>query len=828
MNKSAENIIRDQIAPLVDSGEVALLLGAGFSVVNCVGDDRLPTGEELKIRLLSKCGRDAGPKTSLKDAYQYAQRKIDDFDAFFANCFKVSSVFQWQQKIFYYTWSRIYTTNIDNVLNVAENTVKISGKLAGDYKFFNYVDEGLVSAMIGTIPVINIHGTCLRPLDGFIFSSLDYAKISSKVLDWHNDLAAKMIAGGLVVIGNQLDESDIDKYIAHRNNLYNYEVSGKNWIVSPDPDEVKSDNWRAAGFEVIDATAEEFFNVLYAVVKPKSIGDIFISNVPSAKKAVFDVKAMTWFKSAFRLSFDDIEKARNKKGILRHFITGADPEWFYIVNDVHAQTGKGSELTAEIANLMLSNAVGVGVLHVIGPSGSGKTTAIRNSLRDMSRSYKFIYEFDDNQAIDQNLLKSVIDNFNEKSIFIFYSASEYYYVIKELADKQRDRKKPYCLFVLEDRSSEYKKNKRQISGSGVVHRIIEFGELRIEDGINIARKIESAGLNFPKFSEKDIKSRAQIILDKEKGFGGDLLSALFSLTTHENFEQKIYQDYQSAPSGLPRRILDLVAVLHSLGYSVPIDYISGALGERFDDVFGAVQDDLAGVVLMPHGSGVVRCRHRVIANYYFDNCIGGKGDPLMLIGLLEYLSRQFSIDDIKLHPLPYKIYRDVVSFEFIYEKYFSNQSRDDDAESVYHSAQSFYGRDGIFWLHYGRYYRKIGKLESAIDCFRTGLDFYDSFQTRHSLGTALLELFLRDGDESCYSEGVSVLEAERRSGGSSDPYPTTTLLSFMMEVLKRNPAHVDAGVRAKDCFNKGLRYFRNDEYFSRVSADYGRFIGVPT
>lgn len=822
MNETDKKIISETISPKVNSGEISLLLGAGFSINNRSGEEKLPGGEDLKHKLLEKCGKEAGSKTTLKDAYQLARRSLPEFEKFFSDCFTSTEVFPWQQKIFQYAWSRIYTTNIDNVLDLAEETTRQQGRLAGDFKFFNYIDEGLISDTIGVIPVVSIHGTCKKLQDGFVFSTLEYAKAATKVLDWHNDLAARIIAGGVIVIGNQLDESDLDIYISRRQATYENSTLAENWIVLPNPDAIKAENWRSAGFHVIDCTAEDFFKELFGICKPRTIGEIVLESLPTAKKVTLSIKAMTWFKSTFRLAFNEIEIARNQKGILKHFITGANPDWFFIVNSAHASTSRGNELLEEAAKLLQNNPTGVGLLHVTGPSGSGKSTAIRNALMQLVRTYKFTYEFDENQNIDKQFFRSIVDGLTEKSIFVFYSAAEYYFAIKEIADRHRDRPNPYCLFILEDRSSEHRKNKRQLSGSGIIPKYVEFGSLTQDDAKNIASKIEEAGLRFDKFSEKSLDARAGIILDKEKGYGGDLLSTLFSLTTHENFEIKVFQDYQSAGNGLARSVLDLVAILHSMNYSTPIDYIAGALGERIDDVTRCVTEDLAGVLVTPLNTSVLRCRHRIIADYYFHNHIAGAGNVDILLGLLESLSRKFTIEDIKFHPLPYRIYRDVISFEFVYEKYFPKTTRNSDTEKLYHETQKFYGRDGIFWLHYGRYYRKIGKLPEAIDCFKTGLEFYDSFQTRHSLGMTLLELYIENGEIENYKNGVEILNQERLSRSAGDPYPSATLLRLLTQIIGKFPKNIEAQELGKICCNFGLKHFRDDDHFMAVADDYMR------
>ncbi|MRH01864.1 hypothetical protein GIY21_16325 [Xanthomonas sontii] len=815
MNKNDEKIIREQIVPLLGRGELSLLLGAGFSIMNEGAMGRLPGGEDLRDLILKQMGKAAGAKTTLKDAYLAGKRSIPDFEEFMSSCFTISKAFSWQERMFQYAWSRIYTTNIDNVLNVAWEAGRKKGRLGGDFIFFNYCDPKAVADTIGSIPVITIHGTCLRLNDGFVFSSLEYAKVTSKMLDWHRDLAAKSLTGGLLVIGNQLEESDFDAYIAGRQASYGEQDKNySNWIVMPDPDEIKADNYRAAGYYVIDAKAEQFFDFLFSQIAPKSIGEIVVETIPAVKKAASHLKAMTWFKGAFNPVITELEDARNEKGILRHFLTGDEPEWFYIVNEAHAHTSREGELTVKIGDMMQNGDVGIGILHVTGPSGSGKTTAIRSALRNVVGTYRYAYEFNERGGIDTDLYKEVLSRFTEKSIFIFYSAAEYYFAVNYMHHHFVGKELPYCLFILEDRNNEYRKNRAQLR-QVASPQTIEISELSKPDAALIAKRIEDGGLVFENFSQYPLDRRASIIMDKERGYGGDLLSALFSLTTHENFERKIYRDYASVSNVEAQRILDVVAIVNSFGFGVPVSYLAGMVGVAPVGVTEKLSDDLAGVLVNKGGS--VRCRHRVIAQYYFDNCVSGKGSADSMIEMLTFLSRQFSVEDIRRHPLPYRIYKELISFEFLYDKYLPRATRKMDAEKIFHEAQVLFGRDGIFWLQFGRYYRKVGDLENAIDCFRTGLEFYESFQTKHSLGVALLDKYIEDGcsDPAVYGEGVAFLEAERLRRGSSDPYPTVALVSLLAKIIKENPALLDARVKIKECLNFGIKHFSDDHYFSR-------------
>lgn len=821
MKNDDRDVIRTEIAPLLQKAEASLLLGAGFSLVNSSAMGRLPTGDGLRDLILQRCNKKAGPKTTLKDAYLLGLREIPNFSTFLAECFTVKMALPWQERIFSYPWGRIYTTNIDNVLNVALEQCTKKNKLGGDFVFANYSDQSILSSAIGSMPVVTIHGTCLKLDEGFIFSSLEYAKAAIKVLDWHRDLAAKILTGGLIVVGNQLDESDIDSHLAIREGAYKTSGAAANFIVMPNPDEIKADNYRAAGYRVLDCTAEEFFTELFSVSAPRTMADIVLSSTPSIKKAVADIKAMTWFRGAFHVAVAEMDDAKSKTGILRHFITGSDPDWFYIVNDAHATTSVAKLISKRVLGQLQSNSTGVGVLHITGPSGSGKTTAIRSALREIVRTYPYVYEFDGNKEIDTELLKKMLEGFKEKTVFVFYSSAEYYFAINFIVGRLKNQSKPYALFILEDRTSAHRKSYRQIADPDKSE-YFEFPELNLADAELIAEKIQSSGLVIPKFSEFDASKRARIIVDKERGYSGDLLSALFSLTSHENFEQKIFEEYHSVPEGLPRKILDVVSILSAQDFAVPVDYIAGFLSERMEDVSKCLADELAGVLVAHTKAGAVKCRHRIIAQYYFDNCIARSGNVDMIVGILEFLSRKFTIEDIRLHPLPYRIYKEIISFEFLYESFFPKASRRADTERTYHEAQRFFGQDGVFWLHFGRYYRKTKRWDESIDCFRTGLNFYDSFQTRHSLGTVLLEKYIAGGcaEWSLYEEGTQLLEVERTSRGLSDAYPTTTLLALLIRIVAVVYDNSDAEDRLKECVNFGLKNFADDEFFRVQLSKY--------
>lgn len=829
-------IIREVLSGKLRAGELSLLLGAGFSRGNEGGLGEIPGSNELIDAILAEAILLKGPRpsfqrgarTNLKDVYVLGNREIAEFPKFLQKLFTVAKALPWQQQLFAYAWRRIYTTNIDNVLDTAMDQQAKTGRLGGDFKFFNYSDQSLASESIGSIPVVTIHGTCSRIQDGFIFSNIEYAIATAKVQDWHRDLAARALTGGLLVVGNQLEESDLDAHIAARKIAFGAEAdvgdAVRNWIVLPDPDPIKSDNYRAAGYHVFNATAAEFFTSLFDVTEPRTIGEIVLETVPSVKSAATNQRAMTWFGASMTPVLTAIESARTEKGLLRHFITGDDPEWFYIVNSAHAETSRDADLTAKMGDLLARNANGVGVLHVLGPSGSGKTTTIKAALHRVAGSIPYIYEFNNESSIDPDLLKETISRFTEKSVFVFYSASEFYYAISYIADYFRGKPTPFCLFVLEDRSGDYGRNKGQLKRADVSERYT-ISDLNHPDAESIARKIEEHGLIVEGFSNLTLTRRASLIVDKERGYSGDLLTTLFSLTTHENFEAKIHDDYFSIKAPLARAALEAVSIVNSLGINLPLHYVAGFLDISQHDFQSLLEGELAGVLVYSAKPGYLRCRHRIVADYYFNQCISKHGSSELILNILRFLSRQFTVADIRNHPLPYRIYKEIVSFEFLYERYFANGSRLNSTEAVYHESQSMFGTDGIFWLHFGRFYRKTGRVDEAIECFRTGLNYFESYQTRHQLGVALLERYMENGSSNRddYEEGIETLERERATRGTADAFPVGTMIDNLRKIIRLDQKNEDAVRRLRECFNFAMRHFKDDPFIrDQMTAHFGR------
>ena len=110
------------------SGESILFLGAGFSIENKnANGDLLPSGKSLSVELQQASNiQFPDENIGLDIASEYFIEKVGKTRLvnFLKERFTVSDCFDWQKDLLALPWKRIYTTNYDNVLELASTQSK--------------------------------------------------------------------------------------------------------------------------------------------------------------------------------------------------------------------------------------------------------------------------------------------------------------------------------------------------------------------------------------------------------------------------------------------------------------------------------------------------------------------------------------------------------------------------------------------------------------------------------------------------------------------------------------------------------------------------------
>ena len=171
MNQDSRNKVVEGVA----RGEYSFLLGAGASAGAIGGNGRpLPTGPELRNTLLQEFQIDtAGQSVTLSSAYSTAQRKDSNRLQVLINSWFINCTPDWQVSLTAFDWHRIWTLNIDDVVETAFQSKSMP------YKRFDWTSTFRDATPVHN-QIIHLHGYAIEQANeeerpGLVFSIKDYA-----------------------------------------------------------------------------------------------------------------------------------------------------------------------------------------------------------------------------------------------------------------------------------------------------------------------------------------------------------------------------------------------------------------------------------------------------------------------------------------------------------------------------------------------------------------------------------------------------------------------------------------------------------------------------
>ena len=218
-----------------------LLTGAGFSLDAVCNGKKLPTGAELKVLLFNYFYIENAPikinDNDLDDIKQYALSSLceairregrgKELDAKLIQMFKgvlPSERNSYYENICNYPWRKIYTLNIDDLL---EN---IFAKKGIAYIVQN---EPTMKVSNNCCQIIKLHGCVNNPKEGFIFSQSDYVARMAKHDYRMTEFAIDYFKNDIIFLGTEYNEYDIQTIIEQNKNQGFKSNNCKYFFVTP-------------------------------------------------------------------------------------------------------------------------------------------------------------------------------------------------------------------------------------------------------------------------------------------------------------------------------------------------------------------------------------------------------------------------------------------------------------------------------------------------------------------------------------------------------------------------------------------------------------------
>lgn len=825
MDEQVKELINKQISPLLRNGDITLFLGAGISIgTPAINGEGIPSSPELvrRICVAAGHGEEAAKTADLSTAFAVGADEIDNFENFLISNFTTNKPYEWQIKIFQNWWRAIFTTNIDTIPEKCIEINKFKNADHPDFRVFNYRDREPIESLPTSPPVIYLHGRVSKPNEGFIFDSVAYAEHATNQGDWLIKCALHISHGNCLFVGSRFSESDIEVALRNRKAWETESGSLNNWIVLRDFTSLEESNYKKRGITPIKADAKDFFEYLFSQVTPLTTHKFITKKAPFLSDDSSN-SARAWFLKNMDNVQEELMKVASKKAPFSLFYQGAFPEWFYIRNNVPAAFSSYQQLKNEIIKFEQSDEKAK-IIPVIGSLASGKTTTVMLALSDFSKTHNNVYQFSGLDGLDIEPFWNVVKDLKGLVIVFIDASSSYFYAVAEIVKRAIDgRSSCQICFVLEERSIHFDRNIRHFAG--VPEKIVSkvtVNNLSREDASLLYDKTLGLGIVFEKLANLKREKAINMLVDFDQGYNGDLLATLYDLSFRKSYHEKLKEEYEEIEEGLAREIFVTISLVTASRLRLPMNYLCEIYSISADNLMTIINTTLKDKVFYRGNSMTLGARHHSIAQFHLENNVNKEELKDKILDLVICMSNKFTVDDIRLHPISYKIYRQVLSYRYLTDDLFKGSLNYEYIREIYSKCQNYFADDGVFWLQYGLFLERDNNLPEAEHCFRKGLALFDSFQLRHALGKLLLKKFRFEGGKKSedFVEGLKLLMDEIESRGSSDAYPYNSLGSELIKLYESGIQKDFCLEKLKEIINRGMAAHRTEEVFANMVKRY--------
>ena len=284
--------------------------------------------------------------------------------------FTAKDVPAWYQFLAKPYWFRIYTTNVDDVVERTYRHPEVKVRLdVIDGAIADYKDR---DQFLSSVQFIKLNGTDLDLPESLTFSFRQYARRSSENPTWYDHFVRDYSTYPVVFLGSQLDEPLFWQAVEARGKRFGgKERRSKAYVITPNIDEVTRRKFSALNLIPLEGIAEEFLEIVAKEVEQLSREQILSYLHPELPLSLSASdsgaqNSLREFFSAFRLVRppDKLPPAR------KDFLLGSRPDWSAIFSHLDAHRDCADSLRKKVEErLALDHA---SALLVSGSAGSGK------------------------------------------------------------------------------------------------------------------------------------------------------------------------------------------------------------------------------------------------------------------------------------------------------------------------------------------------------------------------------------------------------------------------------------------------------------------------
>jgi hypothetical protein len=618
---------RDDLLRVVSQGGYNLLLGAGASAdsKNPFGND-IPMAAELSDDLAKefKVPGDGG----LLATYDRACRdgRTDDVYQYLRKRMHGCKAAGWYQDLVRVPWSRIWTLNIDDVV---ENAYQSAGSSAWSRPQTLSWDDGYREG--DSLQIVHLHGhTGPAKPKRLAFSILDYLNIRSSRNSWHPIFGDEWESKPFIILGASLTkEFDLADVIRQRNpsspipTVYVSRTIGAGMRFD-------LQSWNVIA---IEATAEQFMADLYAAVSP----------LVNASDRIWGRSTNSRATALFSQDFRRLESSTTEPVLSSHdFYRGDPPLWVDVVGSLAAELEWVQDTAEAVIACMKEKKRFVFV--ATGPRFTGKTTGLLSLAQKLEeRQYApFLFRGDSGLNIDS--ASSILGD-NPHIVLLFDGVHDMARSVNKLLERCRNNDATCAVVVVERDvrmppvtggiSEEFLNHETMLSilphklGKDAGKGARKAPRLSPVDARSVVNKLTERGRldHIEQLSEME-----QVRVFRDNG-----LFAGMEIVSHgPKFRARIEEQVATISDIRVLRLLFLVSALDSLGMATHADLLSVVEPDR--EKRGELTQSSEGMDLLIIQGGRFFARHRSLGLEAVSRALNHETISQIMTSTLRFIS----------------------------------------------------------------------------------------------------------------------------------------------------------------------------------------------
>ncbi|WP_447469048.1 P-loop NTPase [Vibrio harveyi] len=509
----------------------------------------------------------------------------------FTNCTST-----WQSDLFKFDWDRIWTFNIDDVLEHAFNENLASNK----FDSFHSYDwkEKIVprEQTINSQQIVYLHGRA-SDLDtrqeGLVFSISEYAHAAKSFKQWHASFQTNYLEKPFIVCGASLAE-EVDLATAIRDKNQSSLIGLPSLIVSFSLDNAQIKRMRRFNLIPIVCPLDEFFEVVHQELKDyESKLDSFTQSLqPGTYHS---------FLSQFRQLDDTDRSTRAING--SDFYGGDEPTWDDILNNRDVEFVR----TSEIKNALKSTSQRyVVVIH--GHDVSGKTSSLINVAKRVLEQglTPFYFRHEDSLNVD-----TVVDYLchDEKAVLLIDDVWNYAEPLGRILQQAKNQDCSARIFVTV-RNSKLRNVRRDIPDE--FRKEFSVGYLKRNDLFKFVQKRRAVSRLGKHFRRRD----TEIVNELQSTKRSNLLDTVSHIEFSEPLQERVRRLVSKAVIDPElKSLIARVACVHQFGFSLPLRVAMYASGLAFNQFNRLLENGLKAEGILVRDERGLRLRHKVFSEY---------------------------------------------------------------------------------------------------------------------------------------------------------------------------------------------------------------------